>query len=286
MALFKKKEKQEEQPEFYQSVINTPARNYSVYKMKEKEKLLYFIIAFVVGAVVGYLFYGGIGQDEYGATIVTYICNVVICALAGFGFGRAFVPIRNSQIINSRTRTLRTQFISLLDSLSTSIAAGNNVPMAFSAAREDLVVQFSEDSYIVEELDIIIEGLRNGVPIESMLADFGKRSGIKDIENFGMVFETSYRRGANMKDVIRNTHDILCKKILIEAEIETKITSGKNELNVMLLMPLLIVGMMKFSGGDFAANFVTPSGLVSTTIAIGLFIAAFFVGRTVMKIEV
>lgn len=286
MALFKKKVQEEEQPEFYMSAINTPAYNYAVYNMSKKESLIYFILAFAVGAVVGYVFYGGIGQDEYGPTTVTYICNFVISSLVGFGFGKVFLPMRKNSIILKRKQQLRTQFISLLDSLSTSIAAGKNVPQAFADAREDLVVQFTEDSYIVGELDIILEGLKNGIAVEAMLADFGKRSGMKDVENFGLVFETSYRRGANMKDVIRNTHDILCKKILIEAEIETKITSGKNELNVMLLMPVLLTGMMKFSGGDFAANFVTPTGLISTTIAIGLFVAAFMIGRAVMKIEV
>ncbi len=286
MGLFKKKNKPEPEPEFLYSAINTSVYNYGVYYMKKKEKLLYFALAFAVGAFVGYIFYGGIGQDAYGPTMITYICNVVISAIAGFLFGRAFLPIRADQIIKSRKNQLRTQFISLLDSLSTSIAAGKNVPQAFEASREDLAVQFSEDSYIIGELDVIIEGLRNSVPIEDMLADFGRRSRIKDIENFGKVFETSYRRGANMKDVIRNTHDILCKKILIEAEIETKITSSKNELYIMLVMPVGLIAMLKFSDGGFADNFVSPTGLISTTIAIGLFVAAFFVGRAVMKIEV
>ena len=287
MSLFSKKNKPEPEPEYLASALNTAVRNYGVYYFKKKETIIYFAIAFAVGAFVGYIFYGGIGEDPLaGPTLLTHICNIGISSLAGFFFGKAFLPIRRDQILKSRKNQLRTQFISLLDSLSTSIAAGKNVPQAFEASREDLAIQFSEDSFIIEELDVINEGLRNNVPIEDMLADFGRRSRIKDIENFGKVFETSYRRGANMKDVIRNTHDILCKKILIEAEIETKITSGRNELYIMLCMPVALIAMMKFSDGDFAANFVTPTGLISTTVAIGLFVAAFFVGRAVMKIEV
>lgn len=287
MGLFKKKNKAEPEPEYLLSAINTSVRNYGVCNLSKKEAIICFVIAFAVGALVGYVFYGGIGENPLsGPTMVTYICNITISSLVGFFFGKAFLPIRRDMILKSRKNQLRTQFISLLDSLSTSIAAGKNVPQAFESSREDLAVQFSEDSFIIEELDVIIEGIRNGVPIEDMLGDFGRRSKIKDIENFGKVFETSYRMGANMKDVIRNTHDILCKKILIEAEIETKITSGRNELYIMLVMPVALVGMMKFSDGDFAANFVTPTGLVSTTIAVGLFVAAFFVGRAVMKIEV
>jgi len=287
MGLFKKKNKAEEEPEFLMSVLNTPVYNYGIYNLKKKEKMISFALAFVAGAFVGYVFYGGIGVDSYGEpTMLTHICNVVLCSVAGFLFGKAFLPIRRDMVLKSRKNQLRTQFISLLDSLSTSIASGKNVPMAFEAAREDLAIQFSEDSYIIGELDIINEGIRNNVPVEDMLADFGRRSRIKDIENFGKVFETSYRRGANMKDVIRNTHDILCKKILIEAEIETKITSSRNELYIMLVMPVGLMAMLKFTEGGFAEHFVSPIGLISTTGAILMFVASFFVGRMVMKIEV
>lgn len=285
MSLLKNKKKQEE-PEFLRSALNTSVKNYNVYKMPQKMKIIYFILAFVVGAFVGYVFYGGIGADEYGPTLTTHICNAIVMSIAGFVLGIIYIPIRTEQIRKNRTQQIRMQFISLLDSLSTSIASGKNVSKAFEAARDDLVVQFSEESIIVEEIDIVLSGLHNNIAIEDMLADFGKRSGIKDIENFGSVFEISYKRGANLKDVIRNTHDILCKKILIEAEIETKITSGKNELNVMLVMPVILIAMMKFTGGDFASKFVTPTGLISTTFAIFIFVMAFFIGRYVMKIEV
>ena len=283
---FSKKKKEEKEPEFYMSAINTPIYNYNVYNFKKTEKIIYILVAFIVGAFVGYIFYGGIGKDEYGPTLKTYICDILISTITGLILVKIFLPMRNAQIIKKRRNLLRTQFIALLDSLSTSIAAGKNVPQAFESAREDLIIQFTESSYIVEELNIIVEGLRNGMQIENMLADFGRRSGIQDIENFGKVFEVSYRRGANMKDIIRNTHDILSKKILIEAEIETKITSSRNELYVMLVMPVLLISMMKFTGGGFAENFVTPTGLVSTTVAIVLFVVSFLVGKKVMNIEV
>ena len=55
---------------------------------------------------------------------------------------------------------------------------------------------------------------------------------------------------------------------------------------VQTFMPILLVAMMKMMGPDFASNFTTPMGIVSTTIAVGLFVTSFFVGRKLMKIEV
>ncbi|MEG2429434.1 MAG: hypothetical protein RSA99_03545, partial [Oscillospiraceae bacterium] len=63
---FKKKNKEPQEPAYFMSATNIQTINYKVYYMSLKEKILYFLVAFVVGAAVGYLFYGGIGKDEFG----------------------------------------------------------------------------------------------------------------------------------------------------------------------------------------------------------------------------
>lgn len=261
--------------------------NYKIYHMSANEKALYFILAFVIGAAVAYLFYGGIGKDAYGKpTVVTYICDIAIMAVVGFIAGRFFLPIRREQIIVERKKKLRRQFIDLLDSLASSISSGKNVPNAFIAAREDLLVQYQTDSYIVQEVDNIISGIQNNIDVGSMLINFGERSGIQDIRTFGRVFETAYSKGANLKDVVRNCHLILSNKCEIEAEIETKVASNKNEQTIMIIMPILLIGMIKLSGPDFAENFTTPAGIICTTIAIASFVGAYLLGRKILKIEV
>lgn len=286
MLSFKKKEKEEEV--LYEvSGTNQLMLNYKAYKMTKNEQLLYFSIAFVIGGIVGYLFYGGLMLDDYGnPTVWTYILDVLVVAAMGVLAGMIFLPIRKQQIIDKRKKELRQQFIDLLDSLSTSISAGKNVPNAFQAAKEDLSIQYKEDAYILQELDNILNGIRNNIDVGSMLVNFGERSGIKDIRTFGRVFETAYSKGANLKEVVRNSHMILSNKCQIEVEIETKVTSTKNEQNIMLIMPVVMIAMMKFAGGDFASNFATATGVLSTTIAIVIFVAAYFIGKKILNIEV
>lgn len=283
----KKKKETQNEPLYEVSGTNRQMINYKVYKMTPNEKALYFILAFVVGAGVAYLFYGGIGKDDYGnPTVLTYILDIVIMAIVGLAAGRLFIPIRTEQIIVERKKKLRRQFIDLLDSLSSSISSGKNVSNAFVAAREDLLVQYQPDAYIVQEVDNIISGIQNNIDVGSMLLNFGERSGIQDIRTFGRVFETAYSKGANLKDVMRNCHMILSNKCEIEAEIETKVASNKNEQNIMAIMPIVLIGMIKMAGSDFSENFTTPSGILCTTIAIGAFVGAYMLGRKILKIEV
>ena len=282
-----KKKNTQNEPVYEVSGTNRKMINYKVYKMSANEKLLYFIMAFIIGAAVAYLFYGGIGKDDYGnPTMLTYILDIVIMATVGFITSKLFMPIRKDQIIDARKKILRKQFIDLLDSLATSISSGKNVPNAFVTAREDLLVQYQPDAYIVQEVDNIISGIQNNLDVGAMLLNFGERSGIQDIRTFGRVFETAYSKGANLKDVVRNSHLILSNKCEIEVEIETKVASSKNEQMIMIIMPIILVAMLKMSGGDFSQNFTTPMGILCTTIAIGAFIGAYFLGRKILKIEV
>ena len=283
----RKKEKQVQAPAFEISGTNRKMINYQVYEMTANEKAIYFLIAFVIGAAVAYLFYGGIGKDEYGnPTVLTYILDVAIMLIVGFLAGKFFLPIRRNQIIEARKKKLRKQFVDLLDSLATSISSGKNIPNAFIAAKEDLLVQYDADAFIVQEVDNIIAGINNNLDIGGMLLNFGERSGLTDIRTFGRVFETAVSKGANMKEVIRNSHVIISNKCEIEGEIETKVASNKNEQNIMVIMPVILIMMIKFAGSDFATNFTTPTGILSTTVAIGMFVGAYMLGRKILKIEV
>ena len=282
-----KKEKKPVEPQYYRSATNLPAYNYKVYHMKPLEKALYFLAAFVVGAAVGYLFYGGIGVDEFGnPTTLTWILNFFFCWVAGFVAGRCFVPIRRKAIIAKRQRMLKNQFRDMLEAISTSISAGNNVTDAFRSAYEDLKIQYEEDAFILKELEIILSGMNNNVDLVDLLQDFGARSGCEDIASFANVFKICYEKGGNIKETIRTTHDILSDKMEITEDIETIVTSNKTEQKIMVAMPIALIGVIKMMSPEFAANYTTLSGVISTTVAVILFVAAYYIGKIVLDIKI
>ncbi len=288
MKLFQKKDEPEKEPQYYKAAVtNIATLNYKVYYMSKKEAAAYFVLAFVIGAAVGYLFYGGLAKDEFGqTTLLTWILNAAISVVVGFVAGKLFLPVRTEQIIHKRRQQLSNQFRDMLDGLTTSLGAGNNVADSFRAVKEDLQMQYEEGAYILREFDVILAGMQNGVPIEDMLYDFGARSGIDDIKSFAEVFKVSYRKGGNMKDIIRNTHAILNDKMEIREDIETVVTSNKTEQNMMIVMPIVLIAMIKGMSPEFAANFATVTGVISTTIAIGCFVAAYYIGKMILDIDV
>lgn len=72
----------------------------------------------------------------------------------------------------------------------------------------------------------------------------------------------------------------------IAEDIETLVASNKTEQNIMVVMPIILVGTIKLMSPEFAANFVTPAGLISTTVGLITFVIAYFVGKQILNIEI
>ena len=263
MTLFQKKEKYEP----IRSMIGDGI-DYSVYNETVKEKILWFLIGMLASGAVLYIFYE----------------SILVSAIAGAVCGVVFIPIRRKQVINKRRQKLTMQFRGLLDSLATSVGAGKNIQNSFADAIEDLEVQFSADSDIVRELEIIVSGVYHNLPIEKLLLNFAERSKVEDIGNFANVFATCYRKGGNINEVIKNTAEILRDKIEIKLELETMVSGQKNEMNIMLVMPVLFIVVMKSMGGGLV-DLSTPIGILSVTIALASFVAAYFVGQWITDIK-
>ena len=219
--------KKEKEAAYYLSETNMRVTNYRVYQMSRMEKILYTLIAFGAGAAVGYLFYGGLAKDVYGnATTVTYVLNILISSLVGLAAVKIAIPTIASSLKEKRTKELKNQFRDMLDSLATSLNSGKNVIDSFRSVEQDLRLQYEENAYILYELQVIMTGIHNNIDIETLLNDFGRRSGVEDIESFANVFQICYRQGGNLKQVIRNTHSIINDKMEMESEIKTMVATN------------------------------------------------------------
>lgn len=285
--MFGKNNNTETEPQYYKTATNINALNYRVYHMSVTERLGYIVLAFAVGALVAYAFYGGIGKDEFNnPTMLTYIIDAVVMGVAGTAAAVIFLPLRTKQLQKARVEKLKRQFRDMLETFSTALGAGHNVMDSFKQSYQDLGNQYEEGAFILNELFIINVGVENGENLEDLLNDFGRRSGCEDIENFANVFQIAYRRGGNIRDTVRNSCDIICDKMAIQEEIETTVTSSKSELSLMLVLPILMIVLMKTSSPDFAANFASLTGIMSTTVALVFVVAAYLLGQKILDIKV
>lgn len=245
------------------------AEDYHVYHMLKQDYLIAYITGFALGTAVVYIFFH---------SLILAVLSGVACAIKAPG-------IYNEMKKKARLKQLRLQFKDLLESLTSSYSAGQNTQNAFVDAKNDMVSIYGEESDIVKELQIIIAGLANNINIEQLLLDFAERCELDDVMSFANVFEVCNRQGGDLKKVVSDTREIINDKIEIEMEIETMLSGNKNELNVMMVMPLVIVISMSSMGTmTIASN--TPINVLIKIICLGIFGLAYVIGRKIVDIKI
>lgn len=248
-------------------VLLEGAVHYDEYKPTLRDLIIWFATGFLASGAVMYVFY-----ERWYVSLVLGICG-----------GMLFVPMSRKRLIEKRKKTLTLQFKEMLESIKSSLSS-ESVFDAFMKAKDDLSIQFPQDAYIMQELNLLMRGTLLKARIEDLLVDFGVRSGVEDIQNFATVFKNCYAKGGNMEEIVGRSITIINEKIEVSMDIETMVAGQKNEQNILLVLPVIFVIMLKAMGGMVDLNSAT--GLISMTIAIGLFLAAYGISRKIMKIDV
>lgn len=277
--------KNSSQSQYLTSKINTSVLDYRVYVMTASERLKYVLLLMLAGGIVGLIFYGGLFMKDGKATILTTISNVVVFLLAGLISAKSFIPVISQTLKKKRQNTLKKQFCDFASALTNALSGGMNMSDSLQAVYSDLRMQYAEDSLIVVEVQEIINGMNNNIPVETMFEDFAQRSGVADIESFATVFTTCYRTGGDLKSVVRRTTDIISEKMMISSEIETAITSNKMQMNIMNVLPIVIVLMMRLMSAQFSESFSSLVGVVGLTITAGLTFASYKMGQKILDIK-
>lgn len=244
------------------------ASDYHVYHMTPADRCIAALLGFGASAIVIYVFFHNIPM--------VFIAGAVLAVWAQ----RVYENYKKKK----RQRNLLIQFKDLLESLASSYSAGQNTQAAFKDAKSDMISIYGENADIVKEVEMITNGIANNITVEKLLENFAMRSGLDDVESFYNVFEVANRQGSNLKQVIADSREIINDKIEIEMEIETMLAGNKNELNVMVLMPLVIV--LSLNGmGTMTINSNTPLNVIVKIGCLGIFAASYLMGKKIIDIK-
>ena len=245
--------------------------DYSVPPSTLFDHLFAFLIGFVAGFALLFIFYKIIPLSILGGVMI--------------GGAYIFVAARNAA--QKRLRKLRVQFFDLLEAMSVAMRAGNPVLKALESAKADLELIYSQSSDIIVELDVIIQKFYNAVPLSEAFSDFAQRSGLEDVASFASIYATIEGKSGRADEIVRETQQIIADKMEIEMEIDTMMTAAKSEVNIMLFMPLVILGVIGYAGAGFMdAIYTTPLGRLVSTGGLIVFIISFIMARKFSNVKI
>ena len=233
-----------------------------------------YVIAFVTGAAAGFIVF------------FIFYKLLIFAALGGVIVGAVNMLISAHTATKKRISKLRMQFFDMLEAMAVAMRAGNPMLKALISAREDLVLIYPDSCDIITELDIIIGKFNNAVPLSESFSDLAHRSGLEDIAGFSAIYATIEGKSGRADEIIRETQQIIADKMEIEMEIDTMMTAAKTEVNIMLFMPLIILGIIGWAGAGFMdAIYTTVAGRIVSTGGLLIFALSFVLARKYSNIK-
>jgi len=234
------------------------------------DHLIAFTVGFAAGFIILFIFY-----------------NLIVLSLTG-GVILGFINIIASMhsLLKKRILKLRIQFFDLLEAISVAMRAGNPMLRSLQSAREDLILIYPENSDIITEIDIILGRFNNAVPLSESFSDLAERSGLEDIAGFASVYATIEGKSSRADEIVRETQQIIADKMEIEMEIDTLMTAAKSEVNIMLMMPLVILGVIGYAGAGFMdAIYTTTAGRIVSTGGLVVFVLSYILARKFSNVK-
>ena len=179
------------------------------------------------------------------------------------------------------------QFRDSIQEMSAVLKAGYSVENAIREVSRELVPLYDKESRIRKEYDRMTHQLELKMPIAEVLEQFAERTGQEDVEDFGNVFVAAKTSGGDSITIIRNAVRIISGKIDTEKEIQTMIASNKLEFEIMCAVPFAIILYMKLTFVEFlSVLYGNMAGMIIMTVCLCVYIAAYCIGRRIIRIEV
>lgn len=202
--------------------------DYHFYKLKRDELIRYYLAACILLALLGLLFYRNLVMAAF-------------CSLAAIPLKRFYAD----HLKKKRLEKLQEGFKDALYSISGSVAAGRQLPIAIREAAGSVSSAYGEDADITAELKHIAE-----VYTEShgdaygLLSDFGYRSGLEEISQFAQSCSICRRCGGDMEAVALKSASLLLDRMELNREIKGLISQKKTDIALLTLMPVAVLGFL------------------------------------------
>ena len=220
--------------------------------------------------VVGYLFYGS-------------VLSVIFLSPGIF----LYMEFQRKKKKKKRIEQLKEEFKEMLVIVGECLEAGYSIENSFIESYVFLKERFGEKSDMVQELNIIRQGLKVNVKIEELLMDLAKRSSIEDIKDFAVVFSQAKRGGGNMAFIMKRTIQMIREKIEIKKEIQILLAGKKYEQKIMSMVPVGVIAYISItSKGFFSILYGNLPGILIMSVCLVAYIGTVLFADYIMQIEV
>ncbi len=244
--------------------------DYGVYRLSFRQMCV------ALGA--GVLAAGAVSYTFYRSMTVFVIFLIPACFAPGY--------FRNYWR-EKRLHLLEIQFKEAIQMLSASLSAGYSVENAIGSCRKELELLYGKEGMICREFAHMEEQLGMNRPIEALMDDFARRSGLTEVENFARIFMIAKRSGGRLVSVIGHTVQIMDDRFRVKEELRLLTASRRMEQRIMDLVPFFMILYIDLtSPGFFGGMYTTVLGRFVMTGCLLVYLLSVYWSGRILKIEI
>ena len=220
--------------------------------------------------------------------VIAFLCYRSVYVMAGCIPVYLFLAKRKKQeYIRRRREKLGVEFKESLQAVAGALLAGYSMENAFREAEKEMTQLYGTESCMVRELKEINVKTACNQPLEPLLLDFSKRSGMEDVESFCQVLVFAKRGGGDFVQIIKATVRKIADKIEVKREIETVMAAKRLEQKVMQAVPVFILFYLDVtSPGFLSVLYGSAVGFLFMTGCLALYLAAMRIAEKFVFISV
>lgn len=240
------------------------------YGFTYKERWFYLFLGVLQLTILGYIFY----KSLFMIGVLQFLLPF-------------YLKIKEEECRQNHMNHLKAEFKEMLEVYQGFIMAGYAADNAIVHTRKELISLGYEKSMVVRELDYMIRKLKLNLPLGDLFMDWGKRSGLRDIEDFASIFALSSRTGGDMPKIMRNCAAIIGEKLEVERDISTLLSARRYEEKVINIIPLFILLYVDITSKGFLMPLYTGLfGRGIMTLCLLVYFISFRLSQRIMNIEV
>jgi len=157
-------------------------------------------------------------------------------------------------------------------------ALGNEAVNKYESQMAQMLAWYREWQEVIAQLQV-------GIPVEEGLREFGKRSGVEEIQSFARTVEVCKRSEGDIAKVMENTIDLLQERMEIQMELKVILAKKKTEQKILNVMPFVVIGLLLLLSPDYLEPlYDSLQGKLVMTICMVLSVVSYAVSKKISNI--
>ncbi len=205
----------------------------------------------------------------------------LLALLFGIATGIGLPHVVIGFLIRRRTKKFLSRFPEAIDMIVRGLKSGLPVSESIRSVGEEF------DGTVGEEFRLVSDRVKLGQPIDDALNESSARIDLSDFKFFVIALSVQRETGGNLSEALENLSDILRRRRQMQLKIKALSSEAKASAIIIGSLPFIMFLLLHIVSGDYVQIlFTDPRGMILVGIGLGFMVVGIAVMAKMVRFEV